>query len=201
MTGYTPPDRRAQTHHSDFVSGSLSSSSGRSAPQDTEAAIQEESEEEEEEDLDDDFRPHPVRERARSTGEDALLANIQWDEDLTPAPSSESRRFDFRTPTLGSARWPGTSPFEDEDNIPTPRAGPGERTPLIARPSPSQTSLSRPAPIQVNEQAMHHAALQRRISTTSVRSKASLKTPKHHHVGHSTFAQTVRIHASSGSNL
>ncbi len=179
------PDRRAQTQHSEFVSGSVSSSSGLSGPPDTEAAIQDEEDEYAE---DEDGRPI----RPRTRGDDALLDHIQWDEDLTPAPSSENRRFDFSSQLATDTRWPGSSVLEDEDDLPTPRPDPGERTPLLERPSSSQLSIGLPPPTSAAAQIPHYAALDRRISTTSVRSKASFKA-KNYHVGHSTFAQTVRV--------
>ncbi|KAI0724468.1 transmembrane amino acid transporter protein-domain-containing protein [Cerioporus squamosus] len=178
--------RRAQTHHSEFVSGSVSSSSGLSGPQDTEAAI----EEEEDEDVEDEVGGRPIRARARTGGDDALLEHIQWDEDLTPAPTSENRRFDFSSQLATDTRWPGLPALVDEDDLPTPRAAPGERTPLLERGSSSHLSLGLPPPTSAEEQTPHYAALARRISTTSVRSKASLKA-KHYHAGHSTFAQTL----------
>ncbi|KAI0757082.1 transmembrane amino acid transporter protein-domain-containing protein [Daedaleopsis nitida] len=179
--------RRAQTQHSDFVSGSVCSSSGQSGAVDPEAAIEEEDEEDDY--YETDFQPpRSPQDRARTAGDDALLANIQWDEDLTPEPSSDRARFDFRSHTLGSSRWPSTLD-EDEDDLPTPRAGPGERTPLVVRSSPSSNSLRHT--LVVEEQMPNYAAVQRRISMASVRSKVSLKAPKILHVGHSTFAQTL----------
>ncbi|RPD63024.1 hypothetical protein L227DRAFT_651309 [Lentinus tigrinus ALCF2SS1-6] len=181
--------RRAQTHHSDFVSGSYTSSSGRSGLPDTEAAIEEE---EEEEYAEDDIGGRPIRQPTRTGGDDALLEHIQWDEDLTPEPSTESRRFDFTSRPTTDTRWPVSPLFEDEDDLPTPRAEqPGERTPLLVRGSSSHLSLGLPPPTtSFEEHSPHYAALGRRISSTSVRSKASLKT-KYYHVGHSTFAQTL----------
>ncbi|KAI0762902.1 transmembrane amino acid transporter protein-domain-containing protein [Fomes fomentarius] len=178
--------RRAQTQHSDFVSGSLSSSSAQSALPDPEAIHEIE---QEEQDIDDHF-PHPTRERPPPTGDDPILANIQWDEDLTPLPPfTQSRPYESRsTPTLASSRWPRTSFVRDEDDLPTPRVASGERTPLLLKPSPSQTSLGRRQPIRVQDQAPHYTALQHRISSASVRSKASLKPATQ---GHSTFAQTL----------
>lgn len=183
-----PADRRAQTQHSDFVSGSLSSSSAQSALPDPEAIQEIEGEEQ---DIDGYF-PHPVPERPPPTGDDAILANIQWDEDLTPpAPFTQTRRFESRsTLTLGSSRWPRSSFVQDEDDLPTPRVASGERTPLLLKPSPSQTPLGRRPPVRVHDQAPHIAPLQHRISLASVRSKASLKPATQ---GHSTFAQTVCI--------
>ncbi|TFK94290.1 hypothetical protein K466DRAFT_476675 [Polyporus arcularius HHB13444] len=175
--------RRAQTQHSEFVSGSVSSSSGLSGPPDTEAAIQDEEDEYAE---DEDGRPI----RPRTRGDDALLDHIQWDEDLTPAPSSENRRFDFSSQLATDTRWPGSPVFEDEDDLPTPRPDPGERTPLLERASSSHLSIGLPPPTSAEEQIPHYATLDRRISTTSVRSKASFKA-KNYHVGHSTFAQTL----------
>ncbi|RDX55949.1 hypothetical protein OH76DRAFT_1370551 [Lentinus brumalis] len=175
--------RRAQTQHSEFVSGSVSSSSGLSGPPDTEAAIQDEEDEYAE---DEDGRPI----RPRTRGDDALLDHIQWDEDLTPAPSSENRRFDFSSQLATDTRWPGSPVFEDEDDLPTPRPDPGERTPLLERASSSHLSIGLPPPTSAEQQIPHYATLDRRISTTSVRSKASFKA-KNYHVGHSTFAQTL----------
>ncbi|KAH9857857.1 transmembrane amino acid transporter protein-domain-containing protein [Lenzites betulinus] len=176
-----PTDRRAQAQHSDFVAGSVSSSSGRSGPQDTESVFPDDLEDgyEEEEDLIEEV-PRSVRERARSTGEDALLANIQWDEDLTPGPSTAERTFDFATPTIPSPRYPRTPAYED---VPTPRAA--ERTPLLVKqPAP----LGLPVPAQSVREGPQYAAIQRRVSRVSVRSKAE---PKVQHLGQSTFAQTL----------
>ena len=114
---------------------------------------------------------------------------------MTPEPSSETRRFNFSSRPSTDTRWPTSPILEDEDDLPTPRPDrPEERTPLLAaRGSSSHLSIGLPPPItSTEEDTRHYAALGRRRSTTSVRSKASLK-PKHYHVGHSTFAQTVCI--------
>ena len=190
-------DRRAQTNHSDFVSGSVSSSSGRSAGLDVEAAVPEEVEEEEY--LDEDVEPHFDRRRAQSTGNDSLFANIQWDDDLTPAPTSEGRQFDFRT--SARAPWNISPVFEDGDDVPTPHPAIGERTPLIIRTSPSSTSLSRQAPVQSEQRIPQYTPTPRRISHVSTRSKISLREPKHRHTGQSTFAQTVRTASNRVRNL
>ncbi|KAL1952046.1 hypothetical protein VTO73DRAFT_1195 [Trametes versicolor] len=177
--------RRAQVQHSDFVAGSLSSSSGQSGTPDSESAFQADDEEDEEEVIEE--VPRSVRERERSSsGDDALLANIQWDEDLTPGPSTAGRRFDFPIPPGTRPRYT-SSPYSDD--APTPRGG--ERTPLIIRQPTSSTStiLGRPTPeAEPVQERPHYAAIQRRVSRVSVRSKAE---PKVHHGGQSTFAQTL----------
>ncbi|OSD03515.1 hypothetical protein PYCCODRAFT_1388448 [Trametes coccinea BRFM310] len=173
--------RRAQVQHSDFVSGSVSSSSGRSAPLDEEAVIREQ---ENEQDLIQEV-PRSIRDRSRSaTGDDALLENIQWDEDLTPGPFAEDRAFDFPTPTVTSPRYPMTP--ASEDSVPTPRAG--ERTPLLARQSTSATILGRPPVAQPSEEVPQYEAIQRRVSSASLGTKGE---PKVQHAGQSTFAQTL----------
>ena len=164
-------------------SGSVSSSSGLSSgPHDTEAAY------DEEDDLGDEWEPRPSRERRRrsTSGDDAILENIEWDDDLTPAPSSETRQYDF---PIGDERRVPSPDLEDEEDVPTPRAAPGERTPLLIRPSPSTTSLGRPAAGNVGHVASPYAAVQRKISSASVRQKAP---EAKYHVGQSTFTQTVR---------
>ncbi|KAI0361716.1 hypothetical protein OH77DRAFT_1516648 [Trametes cingulata] len=173
--------RRAQAQHSDFVSGSVSSSSGRSGPLDAESVL--------DDDLDEDERdliqevPRSVRERTRTGGDDALLANIQWDEDLTPGPSTDNRSFDFPTPTVMSPRQPQTPASED---VPTPRAG--ERTPLLVRQSTSTTVLGRPPPPEAIQEEPQYASISRRVSRASVRSKGEAKVQ---HAGQSTFAQSL----------
>ncbi|KAI0651771.1 transmembrane amino acid transporter protein-domain-containing protein [Trametes meyenii] len=174
--------RRAQAQHSDFVSGSISSSSGQSAGAlDAESAFRED-----EEDFDEDLIqeiPRSVRERARSTGEDALLANIQWDEDYTPGPSTDTRSFDFPTPHALSPRYPATPASED---VPTPRVG--ERAPLLVKQAAPSSVFGGPLPTEPARDGPQYASIQRRVSRVSVRSKGE---PKHLHVGQSTFAQTL----------
>ncbi|KAI9062988.1 hypothetical protein FKP32DRAFT_1628555 [Trametes sanguinea] len=173
--------RRTLVQHSDFVSGSVSSSSGRSALHDEEAVLREE---EDEQDLIQEV-PRSIRDRSRSaTGDDALLENIQWDEDLTPGPSAEDRAFDFPTPTVTSPRYPMTPALED--SVPTPRAG--ERTPLLVRQSTSATILGRPPVAQPSEEVPQYEAIQRRVSSGSLGTKGE---PKVQHTGQSTFAQTL----------
>lgn len=175
-------DRRTQVHHSDFVSGSLSSSSGRSGPLDAESVLRED---DDEQDLIEEV-PRSLRVPSRSAGDDALLENIQWDEDLTPGPSTEQRSFDLPTPTVTSPRYPMTPSSED---IPTPRAG--ERTPLFVRQTTSTTVLGRAAPQEQTRSVPQYSAVQRRISRSSIVSKGEPKLPQH--TGQSTFAQTVGI--------
>ncbi|KAI0778101.1 transmembrane amino acid transporter protein-domain-containing protein [Trametes elegans] len=173
--------RRAQAQHSDFLAGSLSSSSGRSAPHDAESVLQED--ESQDEDLIQEV-PRSLRERTSSGGDDALLANIQWDEDFTPAPSTDDRSLDFPTPTVMSPTYPKSPASED---IPTPR---GERTPLLSRQPTTSTVLGRPAapvPPTQQEQQPQYPSVQRRISRVSIRPKTEVK----HHAGQSTFAQTL----------
>ncbi|KAI0335356.1 hypothetical protein GY45DRAFT_1317300 [Cubamyces sp. BRFM 1775] len=172
--------RRAQAQHSDFVSGSLSSSSGRSGPLDAESELRED---DDEQDLIEEV-PRSLRVPSRATGDDALLENIQWDEDLTPGPSTEQRSFDLPTPTVTSPRYPMSPSSED---IPTPRAG--ERTPLLTRQTTSATVLGRPAPLEQPRPAPQYSAVQRRISRSSMLSKGEPKVPQH--TGQSTFAQTL----------
>ncbi|OJT11826.1 Vacuolar amino acid transporter 1 [Trametes pubescens] len=177
--------RRAQVQHSDFVAGSLSSSSGQSGTPDSESAFQADDEEDEEELLIEEA-PRSVRERERSSsGDDALLANIQWDEDLTPGASTVGRRFDFPIPPGTRPRYTA-SPYSDD--APTPRGG--ERTPLIVRQPTISTAtvIGRPTAPEPAQEGPHYAAIQRRVSRVSVRSKAE---PKVHHGGQSTFAQTL----------
>ncbi|KAH9944456.1 transmembrane amino acid transporter protein-domain-containing protein [Epithele typhae] len=179
--------RRTQTQHSDFVSGSLSSSSGPSAATDPENAFQEN---DDLDPFDDDEDAPSIRERTRSSGEHPFLANIQWDDDLTPAPTSEGRQYDFRP--AARAPWNIPPAFEDEDDLPTPRAGPGERTPLMARSSSSRTVVPNyRTPAQVEQSIPEHSALQRRASHLSTRSKSSWRERKPSHGGQSTFAQTL----------
>ncbi|TBU48398.1 transmembrane amino acid transporter protein-domain-containing protein [Dichomitus squalens] len=170
--------RRAQSHHSDFISGSVSSSSlPSSLPHDAEAGY------EDEDDLGDEWE-HRSRERRRysASGDDAILENVEWDDDLTPAPSSETRQYDF--PTADAHRIPPAD-LEVEQDVPTPRAAPGEHTPLLVRASSSSTSLGRRA---ADQSAPSYAAVQRKISSASVRSKAP---EAKYHVGQSTFTQTL----------
>ncbi|KAI8995550.1 transmembrane amino acid transporter protein-domain-containing protein, partial [Trametes punicea] len=175
-----PTDRRTQTHHSDFVSGSYSSSSGRSAPLDPETAAI--GQDDNDRDLIEEL-PRSIRDSSTSRRDDALLENIQWDEDLTPGPSTDGRSFDFPTPTVTSPRYPASPPSED---IPTPRAG--ERTPLLPRQSTSASVLACPPPADASPEAPQRASVQRRVSRTSVRSKGETKL---YHAGQSTFAQTL----------
>ncbi|KAI0824246.1 transmembrane amino acid transporter protein-domain-containing protein [Trametes gibbosa] len=170
-------DRRAQAQHSDFVAGSLSSSSGRSGPLDADSLFPDQLEDEE--DLTEDL-PRSVHQRPTSTAEDALLANIQWDEDLTPGPSTAERSFDFATPTITSPRY-ARSPA-----VLTPRAA--ERTPLLVKQPAAHTALGLPAPAQHVHEGPQYAAVQRRVSRVSVRSKTE---PKVQHLGQSTFSQTL----------
>ncbi|KAI0662739.1 transmembrane amino acid transporter protein-domain-containing protein [Cubamyces menziesii] len=172
--------RRTQVHHSDFVSGSLSSSSGRSGTLDAESVLRED---DDEQDLIEEV-PRSLRVPSRSGGDDALLENIQWDEDLTPGPSTEQRSFDLPTPTVTSPRYPMTP---SSDDIPTPRAG--ERTPLFVRQTTSATVLGRPAPQEQTRPVPQYSAVQRRISRSSMVSKGEPKVPQH--TGQSTFAQTL----------
>ncbi|CDO72322.1 hypothetical protein BN946_scf184977.g19 [Trametes cinnabarina] len=159
--------RRTQAQHSDFVSGSVSSSSSRSALQDEEAVIREE---ENEQDLIEEV-PRSVRYPSRSaTGDDALLENIQWDEDLTPGPSAEDRSFDFPTPTVTSPRYPTTPSSVD---LPTPRAG--ERTPLLVRQSTSTTILGPPASAPTSDEVPQYESIQRRVSSASLGTKGETK--------------------------
>ncbi|KAI0639322.1 transmembrane amino acid transporter protein-domain-containing protein [Trametes polyzona] len=171
-------DRRAQAQHSDFVAGSVSSD-GFSGPPDEEVASPVE---DDEENLIEEV-PRSIRERPAARGDDALLDNIQWDEALTPGPSSADRSFDFPTPTVTSPRSVETPAPED---VPTPRAG--ERTPLLVRQSTSSTALGLPTPAEHLPERPQYASIQRRVSRASVRSKGE---PKVQHVGQSTFAQTL----------
>ncbi|KAI0374250.1 hypothetical protein BV20DRAFT_1110835 [Pilatotrama ljubarskyi] len=174
--------RRAQAQHSEFVSGSVSSSSGRSGPLDSDSVLDDE--DQDERDLIQEV-PRSLRDRDRSStrGDDALLANIQWDEDLTPGPSTDNRPFDFPTPTVMSPRQPQTPASED---LPTPRAG--ERTPLLVRQSTSTTVLARPSPPEPIQEEPQYASISRRVSRASVRSKGEAKVQ---HAGQSTFAQSL----------
>ena len=119
--------------------------------------------------------PRPVPGWTSTGGDEALLENIQWDEDVTPEPSSEARKFIFSSRRSTHTRWPTSPILEDEDDLPTPRPDrPGERTPLLApRGSSSHLSLGLPPPITSQEEdTRHHAALVRRISTTSPKAEA-----------------------------
>lgn len=184
-------DRRTQTHHSEFVSGSRSCSPARGSNlHDPEAACLDE------DDFEQEWQSRSSRRRSRRRvfGEDAVLQNVEWDDDLSSEPSSQPFRYDFRRDIL-----PHILPLESEDGNPdllTPRPfDPNERTPLLVRPS-SRASLGHTVAEDPQNLAVPYAAIQRKISSSSVMSTAS-NTVKHHHTGQSTFAQTVRIDISS----
>lgn len=180
-------DRRTQTHHSEFVSGSRSCSPApSSALHDPEAVYPEE----------DDFgqewqsRLSRGQSRRRTLEDDALLQNVEWDDDLSPEPSSQPRHYDLRCDIPRHIL-----PLESEDEdfgllTSRPNFGSTERTPLLIRP-PSRVSLARPTAEDPQNLVIPYAAIQRKISFSSVLSKTSNKV-KYQYGGQSTFAQTVR---------
>ncbi|PIL32046.1 transporter [Ganoderma sinense ZZ0214-1] len=178
--------RRTQTHHSEFVSGSRSCSPARSgALHDPEAAFLDE------DDFGQEWQSRFSREqsRRRALEDDALLQNVEWDDDFSPEPSTRPRHYDFRRDI---PRHILSLDSEDEDlNVfpPRPTFDPTERTPLLIRP-PSRVSLVRPAPEEPQNLAIPYDAIQRKISFSSVLSKASNKV-KYQYGGQSTFAQTL----------
>ncbi|KAI1797799.1 transmembrane amino acid transporter protein-domain-containing protein [Ganoderma leucocontextum] len=178
--------RRTQTHHSDFVSGSRSCSPAPSGVlHDPEAAYPDE------DDFEQEWQSRLSREqsRRRALPDDAILQNVEWDDDLSPEPSTQPRRYHFR-PDIPRHVLPLDSEDDDID-VMNPRANfdPTEHTPLLVRP-PSRVSLSRPAVDDPQHLTIPYAALQRKISLTSVLSSTSNEV-KYQYGGQSTFSQTL----------
>jgi len=127
---------------------------------------------------------------------DALVSNLQWDEDLTPGPSGPPvvpNKRPFLLPQRSSSQ--ATATLAGTPSTPTREAE--ERTPLLRTPTDMSylrhAEVSPPSvPILVNGDTLVEQAMSRRPSQMSVGRSVRRTTSKAKIIsGHSTYGQTL----------
>lgn len=184
-------DRRSQYYLADSVSASPSATDDEYEDFDEQSVFNE--------DFDDEASTSPTR----SYDPDAAIANLQWDEDLTPGPSSFSNTRSAPGPFFLPIPQQPIRQTTEETIVPA-RSEPREYTPLLHKTTsltfaePTRRTSDNVLPVIAMPVDGPPVTVTRRISQASFRGtgqrrgSAASRVTKGVQVGQSTFGQTVR---------